>query len=201
MVRVGDVLNMVFRDRHIDAHRHSQDGKAEAEHNVPPRNRRDARANVHNASLFVRGRRPLRALRMEAAVISRTSSTSRLSRGAKTMAMLGSTRPDGTQGCTFDFLGFTHFCGNDRQGRSQVTRLTVRKRIRATREAIRGELIRGRHESVAIVGIPRSGSPRHTPEAGAVCGNSAGTDLCGGATSVASATGRGSRRHDLHSPM
>jgi hypothetical protein len=30
---------------------------------------------------------------------------------------------------TFDFLGFTHCCGTDRQGRFQVTRLTVKKRM------------------------------------------------------------------------
>jgi len=53
---------------------------------------------------------------------------------------------------TFDFLGLTHCCGIDRQGRFQVTRLTVKKRMRATLEAIRAELMRRRHESVAIVG-------------------------------------------------
>ena len=34
----------------------------------------------------------------------------------------------------------------------QVTRLTVKKRMRATLDAIRAELMRRRHESVAIVG-------------------------------------------------
>jgi hypothetical protein len=53
---------------------------------------------------------------------------------------------------TFDFLGFTHCCGTDRQGRFKVTRLTVKKRMRATLEAIRAVLMRRRHESVAIVG-------------------------------------------------
>ena len=53
---------------------------------------------------------------------------------------------------TFDFLGFTHCCGTDRQGRFQVLRLTVKKRMRATLQAIRSELMRRRHESVAIVG-------------------------------------------------
>jgi len=38
---------------------------------------------------------------------------------------------------TFDFLGFTHCCGTDRQGRFQVTRLTVKKRMRATLEGKR----------------------------------------------------------------
>jgi hypothetical protein len=49
----------------------------------------------------------------------------------------GQTKPE-----TFDFLGFTHCCGTDRQGRFQVTRLTVKKRMRATLEAIRAELMR-----------------------------------------------------------
>lgn len=53
---------------------------------------------------------------------------------------------------TFDFLGFTHCCGTDRQGRFQVTRLTAKKRMRATLEVIRAELMRRRHESVTIVG-------------------------------------------------
>jgi RNA-directed DNA polymerase len=53
---------------------------------------------------------------------------------------------------TFDFLGFVHCCGTDRQGRFQVTRLTVKKRMRATLEAIRAELMRRRDESVAIEG-------------------------------------------------
>ena len=53
---------------------------------------------------------------------------------------------------TFDFLGFTHCCGIDRQGRYKVVRLTVKKRMRATLEAIRAELMRRRHESVAICG-------------------------------------------------
>ena len=149
---------------------------------------------------------------------------------------------------TFDFLGFTHCCGTDRQGRFKVVRLTVKKRMRATLDSIRVELMRRRHEPVSIVGkwlnrvvqgyynyhavpgnlyrlgamrseICRAGaacldapqpatqtclgqvwqtcgsSPPETPqrapvpgrtvlcvtpEVGAVCGNSARTDLCGG---------------------
>src|SRR5450830_284111 len=53
---------------------------------------------------------------------------------------------------TFDFLGFTHCCGADRQGRFKVIRLTVKKRMRATLKEIRAQLMRRRHESVAIVG-------------------------------------------------
>lgn len=53
---------------------------------------------------------------------------------------------------TFDFLGFTHCCGTDRQGRFQVVRLTVKKRMRATLAAIRATLMRRRHERTAHVG-------------------------------------------------
>ncbi len=53
---------------------------------------------------------------------------------------------------TFDFLGFTHCCGTDRQGRFQVVRLTVKKRMRATLAAIRATLMRRRHQPVAEVG-------------------------------------------------
>jgi len=53
---------------------------------------------------------------------------------------------------TFDFLGFTHCCGKDRQGIFQVIRLTVKKRMRATLAAIRERLLRRRHEPVAVVG-------------------------------------------------
>jgi len=53
---------------------------------------------------------------------------------------------------TFDFLGFTHCCGTNRQGRFQVVRLTVKKRMRATLTAIRATLLRRRHEPVPEVG-------------------------------------------------
>jgi RNA-directed DNA polymerase len=53
---------------------------------------------------------------------------------------------------TFDFLGFTHCCGQDRQGRFRVVRLTMKKRMRATLTAIRETLLRRRHEPVPIVG-------------------------------------------------
>ena len=59
----------------------------------------------------------------------------------------GEGRPD-----TFDFLGFTHCCGRDRQGRYQVVRLTVKKRMRATPATIRETLYRRRHEPVPVVG-------------------------------------------------
>ena len=53
---------------------------------------------------------------------------------------------------TFDFLGFTHCCGTNRQGRFQVIRLTAKKRMRTTLAAIRAELMRRRHEPVSVVG-------------------------------------------------
>ncbi len=53
---------------------------------------------------------------------------------------------------TFDFLGFTHCCGTDRQGKFQVVRLTAKKRMRATLTAIRAKLHQRRHEPVPLVG-------------------------------------------------
>ncbi len=53
---------------------------------------------------------------------------------------------------TFDFLGFTHCCGKDRQGHFQVIRLTVKKRMRATLAALRETLLRRRNEPVPVVG-------------------------------------------------
>ena len=53
---------------------------------------------------------------------------------------------------TFDFLGFTHCCGTDLQGKFQVVRLTAKKRMRATLTAIRDKLYQRRHEPVPIVG-------------------------------------------------
>jgi RNA-directed DNA polymerase len=53
---------------------------------------------------------------------------------------------------TFDFLGFTHCCGTDRQGRFQVIRVTSKKRMRTTLTAIRETLYRRRHEPVPVIG-------------------------------------------------
>jgi hypothetical protein len=53
---------------------------------------------------------------------------------------------------TFDFLGFTHCCGTDQQGKFQIHRLTMKKRMRATLTAIRSILYRRRHEPVPYVG-------------------------------------------------
>jgi len=54
---------------------------------------------------------------------------------------------------TFDFLGFTHCCGRRRNdGGFKIVRLTIKKRMRTTLAAIRGTLMRRRHEPVAVVG-------------------------------------------------
>jgi len=53
---------------------------------------------------------------------------------------------------TFDFLGFTHCCGTDQQGKFQVVRLTAKKRMRATLTSIREKLYQRRHEPVPVVG-------------------------------------------------
>jgi group II intron reverse transcriptase/maturase len=54
---------------------------------------------------------------------------------------------------TFDFLGFTHVCGKTRQGRFQVQRLTMRKRMRAKLKEVKAELRRRWHESTPKVGL------------------------------------------------
>ena len=53
---------------------------------------------------------------------------------------------------TFDFLGFTHCCGNTRQGWFAILRVTVKKRMRATLKAIRAELRKRMHDDVPAVG-------------------------------------------------
>jgi group II intron reverse transcriptase/maturase len=52
----------------------------------------------------------------------------------------------------FDFLGFTHCCGINLQGKFQVVRVTAKKRMRATLTAIREKLYQRRHEPVPMVG-------------------------------------------------
>jgi len=53
---------------------------------------------------------------------------------------------------TFDFLGFTHYCGRTRNGRFTVGRRTARNRQRRKLEEVKAELDRRRHERVAEVG-------------------------------------------------
>jgi len=58
----------------------------------------------------------------------------------------GQKRPE-----TFDFLGFTHSCGQSRRG-FKIIRLTIKKRMRATLAAIRAMLMQRRHEPVPVLG-------------------------------------------------
>jgi group II intron reverse transcriptase/maturase len=54
---------------------------------------------------------------------------------------------------TFDFLGFTHFCGTSRRsGRVRVQRKSSRKRMRLKLRAIRAELAHRWHQPAAVVG-------------------------------------------------
>jgi RNA-directed DNA polymerase len=46
---------------------------------------------------------------------------------------------------TFDFLGFTHLCGNARTGRFGLRRSTISKRLRAKLREVKTELYRRRH--------------------------------------------------------
>ena len=53
---------------------------------------------------------------------------------------------------TFDFLGFTHICGQTRSGKFTVIRKTMRTRRQAKLQEIRAELRRRMHEPVPQVG-------------------------------------------------
>jgi group II intron reverse transcriptase/maturase len=53
---------------------------------------------------------------------------------------------------TFDFLGLTHICGQTREGKFQVRRRTVAKRMRARLLAIKLELRRRMHQPVRETG-------------------------------------------------
>ncbi len=53
---------------------------------------------------------------------------------------------------TFDFLGFTHICGRSREGKFQVKRRTMAKRMRAVLLRIKQELRARMHEPVVLVG-------------------------------------------------
>ena len=54
---------------------------------------------------------------------------------------------------TFDFLGFTHICGETRQGRFCIRRITVRKRLRRKLQEVKQELIRRMHCPLKDVGM------------------------------------------------
>ena len=49
---------------------------------------------------------------------------------------------------TFNFLGFTMICGQNRQGGFQVLRRTRRDRMQATIQRVKGELQRRRHQPI-----------------------------------------------------
>lgn len=53
---------------------------------------------------------------------------------------------------TFDFLGFTHISGKDRNGNFVVKRKTIGKRMRAKLLAIKEQLRERMHQRVAITG-------------------------------------------------
>ncbi len=49
---------------------------------------------------------------------------------------------------TFNFLGLTHICGRSRRGKFLLRRKTRRDRMRAKLKAVKGELMRRRHEPI-----------------------------------------------------
>jgi group II intron reverse transcriptase/maturase len=53
---------------------------------------------------------------------------------------------------TFNFLGFTHICGKQRDGRFTVRRQTIRKRLQAKLNAVRAELRQRLHDPIPEVG-------------------------------------------------
>jgi len=59
----------------------------------------------------------------------------------------GQGKPD-----TFDFLGFTHCCGQSRKGKFMVLRLTSAKRMRAKLLAVKTELRKRMHQPIAEQG-------------------------------------------------
>jgi hypothetical protein len=53
---------------------------------------------------------------------------------------------------TFDFLGFTHFCGKTRRGGFWVRRITIGKRMRAKLPEVKDQLKRRRHQPIPVQG-------------------------------------------------
>ena len=49
---------------------------------------------------------------------------------------------------TFDFLGLTHICGKNKNGRFMLRRITISKRMRAKLSEVKAELMRRRHHPV-----------------------------------------------------
>jgi predicted metal-dependent hydrolase len=52
---------------------------------------------------------------------------------------------------TFDFLGFTHYCGTSRAGKFRVKRKTSKKKFRAKVQAVKTWLKEARHEGVDVI--------------------------------------------------
>ena len=53
---------------------------------------------------------------------------------------------------TFDFLGFTHYCGQTRRGKFKLGRKTISKRLRATLQGVKAKLRRRMHWPLDVVG-------------------------------------------------
>jgi group II intron reverse transcriptase/maturase len=62
---------------------------------------------------------------------------------ARRRSVRGLGRPE-----TFDFLGFTHFCGKTRNGRFWLRRITISKRMRAKLRAVNDQLKFRRHQPI-----------------------------------------------------
>jgi group II intron reverse transcriptase/maturase len=54
---------------------------------------------------------------------------------------------------TFDFLGFTHFCGTTKRGRFWLRRITIAKRMRAKLKEVNDQLKRRRHQPIPVHGM------------------------------------------------
>jgi len=53
---------------------------------------------------------------------------------------------------TFDFLGFTHFCGVTKRGRFWLRRITIGKRMQAKLKEVNDQLKRRRHQPIPVQG-------------------------------------------------
>jgi RNA-directed DNA polymerase len=62
---------------------------------------------------------------------------------AQNRAARGEGKPE-----TFDFLGFTHLCGKNRNGRFWMRRITISKRMRAKLREVKDQLKRRRHRPI-----------------------------------------------------
>lgn len=90
-------------------------------------------------------------LRMEKFGLSLHPTKTRLIEFGRYAAERRATRGEGKPE-TFQFLGFTHIAGKDRQGRFQLIRKTRRDRVRAKLRAIKGELRARMHDPIPAQG-------------------------------------------------